>query len=160
MAHNEKELSKKRKQLKEELSRVRSSRPDVVFAYSRKEVLADGSQVMVPPQVASEAGIKVPVYMTSQVWERYVKVPEGMEGYQDTDGRLWDILWMFRTYAQSSKSPVIMFEYLCELPGDPQINEKRFGDTHKKTVKLKAVAGPKDIDQPEMAITILLPNQD
>ena len=41
-------------------------------------------------EVAREAGLKFPVYLTRAVWESYVTVPDGVR-CQDEKGRLWDI---------------------------------------------------------------------
>lgn len=66
----------------------------VIVSYTRKEALADGVQVEVT-QLAAEAGIRFPVFLTRAVHEKYVAVPEGVEG-QDETGRLWDILMVLR----------------------------------------------------------------
>ena len=66
----------------------------VIFAYTRKQAIADGVLVDVT-ETAKEAGFQVPVAVTHAVWAEYVAVPEGVEG-QDEAGRLWDVLWMCR----------------------------------------------------------------
>jgi hypothetical protein len=45
--------------------------------------------------VAREAGIRYPVALTAAVWERCVRVSEGV-ACQDEAGRLWDVVWMLR----------------------------------------------------------------
>ena len=62
---------------------------EVIYAYTRKDALADGVQIDVS-EVAREAGLKFPVYLTRAVWESYVRVPDGVR-CQDEKGRLWDI---------------------------------------------------------------------
>jgi hypothetical protein len=63
---------------------------EVIYAYTRKQAIADGVQVDVT-KTAQEAGIKFPVFITRGVFESYVAVPEGVTG-QDEAGRLWDIM--------------------------------------------------------------------
>ena len=59
---------------------------EVIYAYTRKDALADGVQIDVS-EVAREAGLKFPVYLTRAVWEGYVRVPDGVR-CQDEKGRL------------------------------------------------------------------------
>ena len=67
---------------------------EVIYAYTRKQAVADGFQVDVS-QTAREAGIRFPVYLTRTVFDSFVAVPEGVAS-QDEAGRLWDIVWMLR----------------------------------------------------------------
>lgn len=119
----------------------------VIHAYSRKEALADGVLVDVS-DMAAEAGFKYPVALTRAVWERYVEVPRGVEG-QDESGRLWDILWMTR-FAIKTSPP-------CQNPL-PVLLSVRNDNAGPKRVKLKAIIGPGDSLEP--VITIMLPDED
>ena len=56
---------------------------EVIYAYTRKDALADGVQIDVS-EVAREAGLKFPVYLTRAVWENYVRVPDGVRGQDET----------------------------------------------------------------------------
>jgi hypothetical protein len=71
-----------------------SPKLEVIYAYTRKQAVADGVQVEVT-KTAQEAGIKFPVFLTRTVFDAFVAVPEGVTG-QDEAGRLWDIVWMLR----------------------------------------------------------------
>ena len=62
----------------------------MIYAYRRKDALADGVQIDVS-EVAREAGLKFPVYLTRTIWKSYVTVPEGVR-CQDEKGRIWDIV--------------------------------------------------------------------
>ena len=73
----------------------------VIFSYSRAQAIADGVLVDVT-EMATEAGISVPTAVTAAVWERFVKVPDGVDG-QDERGRLWDVLSMF--YCAPGEAP-------------------------------------------------------
>lgn len=120
----------------------------IIHAYTRKQALADGVLVDVS-EMAQEAGIKFPTAVTAAVWAQYVEVPEnGAEG-QDVEGRLWDILWMFRNAARSCHGSEFLFRLHVrndDRPGEPPL------------VTLKAVVGPGD--DPEPVITIMKPEED
>ena len=121
----------------------------VIYAYTRAQAVADGVQVEVT-KTAQEAGIKFPVFLTRTVFDSFVTVPEGVTG-QDEAGRLWDVCWMLRFAIIRSRShgdrvPVALYVR---------------NDNHRaKLVKLIAQCGPLDMDKPEPAITVMLPDED
>lgn len=118
----------------------------VIFSYSRAQAIADGVLIDVT-ETAKEAGIKHPTALTAAVWAEYVEVPAGVE-CQDEQGRLWDILNMFRFAAkQSAGGTELRFEVLV-----------RNDNTSPKPVTLKAICGPGDTLDP--VLTILLPDED
>jgi hypothetical protein len=122
---------------------------EVLYAYTRKNALNDGVQIDVS-EVACEAGLKFPVYLTRAVWENYVRVPEGVR-CQDESGRLWDLVWMLRVAARRTSGPEMLFRLHVR-------NDNR--DRTPPLVTLKAVCGPRDIDDPSAAITIMLTSED
>lgn len=101
-------------------------------------------------EIAREAGLKFPVYFTRAVWENYVRVPDGVRR-QDESGRLWDLVWMLRVAARRTSGPQMLF-------GLHVRNDNR--DRAPPLVKLKAVFGPSDIDDPAAAITVMLVDED
>jgi len=122
---------------------------EVIYAYTRKQAIADGVQVDVT-KTAQEAGIKFPVFITRGVFESYVAVPEGVTG-QDEAGRLWDIIWMtrfaiLRSHGHTDRIPVALYVR----------NDNRAA----KLIKLIATCGALDMDDPQPAITIMLPTED
>jgi hypothetical protein len=122
---------------------------EVIFAYTRKQALADGVLRDVT-ETAKEAGFKVPVALTQAVWAEYVLVPEGVES-QDEKARLWDILSMCRygiALGSSYKSKVLFKLHVR--------NDNREGVP--PLVELKAVCGPNDDGSP--CITIMNPDED
>lgn len=139
----------------ENVKPVCSSLPDdetpfgpVIFSYTRAQALEDGFQIDVR-EIAAEAGIKFPVFITRAVWDQFVAVPAGVAG-QDEAGRLWDVVWMLRHgINRSAGGPVIKFSLYV-----------RNNNRAPKLVILKAVCGPLDMDQPEPAITVMLPDED
>lgn len=122
---------------------------EVIYAYTRKQAIADGVQVDVTT-TALEAGIKFPVFLTRSVYDAYVAVPEGVTG-QDEAGRLWDVIWMarfaiLRSHGHTDRLPVALYVR----------NDNRAA----KLIKLIAVCSALDMDDPQPAITIMLPTED
>ena len=118
---------------------------EVIYAYTRKQAIADGVEVDVT-KTAQEAGIRFPVFLTRGVFETYVAVPEGVTG-QDEAGRLWDVVWMLR------------FGIIRARPGVQRIPVAfyvRNDNRAPRLVKLIATCGPLDIDDPQPAITVML----
>ena len=92
-----------------------------------------------------------------------MKVPPEMEKEQDEQGRLWDILWMFRVYAGKNRDEqIIRFKLSCRLPdkGDWLPNETFEDDRLSRIVTLKAICSANDIDDLQPAIFIMLPDED
>ncbi|MDA3889714.1 MAG: hypothetical protein PF443_13165 [Allgaiera sp.] len=69
----------------------------IVHSYSRAEAVADGVLVDCS-DLAREAGWKIPVALTSAVWQDCVRwTPDDTKRKrcpQDEGGRMWDVLWM------------------------------------------------------------------
>ena len=121
----------------------------VIYSYTRAQAVADGVQVEVT-KTASEAGIRFPVFLTRGVFDSFVAVPPGVTA-QDEAGRLWDIVWMLR------------FAIMRARPGVQRIPVALYvrNDNRRATlIKLIATCGPLDIDDPQPAITVMLPYED
>ena len=123
---------------------------EVIYSYTRKQAIEDGVLIDVS-EMAREAGIKYPVAVTSTVYYEYIVPDKRLTDYgQSVEGRLWDVLWMFRINAQKNPSDIMIFSVLfVMLSGNT---------TQLVTVKLKAVCGPGDIGEP--VITIMKPEED
>ena len=134
----------------------------IIASYTRAEAIADGYQVPIPSKITKEAGISYPVFFTQGVYEKYVLVPKGMP-HQDEDGRLWDIIYMFRVAARKCESAEVQFTFYCQLPdsGNWSKNERVTKETRQlREVTLRAVIGPLDLDDPSPAISIMFPDED
>jgi hypothetical protein len=121
----------------------------VIYAYSRAQAVADGFQVDVT-KTAQEAGIRFPVFLTRAVYDAFVTVPPDVAG-QDEAGRLWDVLTMTR------------FAILRSRPGCDRLPVAlyvRNDNRRPRLVRLTAACGALDIDDPQPAITIMLPTED
>jgi hypothetical protein len=122
---------------------------EVIYAYTRKQAIADGVQVEVTA-TAQEAGIKFPVFLTRGVFDAYVAVPPNVTG-QDEAGRLWDVVWMLRFAVQRSRPGCDRIPVALYVRNDNRA---------AKLVKLIATCGALDMDDPQPAITIMLPDED
>jgi hypothetical protein len=121
-----------------------------IYSYTRKQAIEDGVLIDVS-EMAREAGIKYHVAITSAVYYEYIVPDERLTDYgQSVEGRLWDVLWMFRINAQRNPSDIMIFSVLFVMPAG---NKSRL-----VTVKLKAVCGPGDMGEP--VITIMKPEED
>jgi len=120
----------------------------VIYAYTRSQAVADGEQVEVT-KTAQEAGIKFPMFLTRAVFDAYVAVPPDVTG-QDEAGRLWDLVWMarfaiLRSHGHTDRLPVALYVR---------------NDNHRaKLVKLIATCSALDIDDPQPALTLMMPEE-
>ena len=121
----------------------------VIYSYTRAQAVADGVQVEVT-KTASEAGIKFPVFLTRTVFDTYVEVPPGVTG-QDEAGRLWDIVWMLRFAILRARAGVQRIPVALYVRNDNRA---------ARLIKLIATCGPLDLDDPQPAITVMMPDED
>jgi hypothetical protein len=121
----------------------------VIYSYTRSQAIVDGFQVEVS-KVAREAGITFPVFLTRAVYDNSVTVPPGVTA-QDEAGRLWDIVWMLRFAIRKAEPNQSRLPVALYVRNDNQ---------RARLIKLIATCGPLDIDDPQPAITIMLPDED
>jgi hypothetical protein len=121
----------------------------VIYSYTRAQAVADGFQVEVT-KTAQEAGIKFPVFLTRTVYDAYVAVPEGVDA-QDEAGRLWDIVWMLRFAIRKTEQAQDRLPFALYVRYDNRVT---------KLVKLVATCGALDMDDPQPAITVMMPDED
>lgn len=113
----------------------------------------------VEDEMLKKAGILIPVLICEKVWTRYVEVPNGLTGFRDLNGRLWDMLFMFNIKASMAGVRTFQFSYLCELPGGWDIctNETScHASTIQRTVTLEAslVEGGSKTEPPMVLINL------
>jgi len=116
---------------------------DFTFSYTRAQAIADSVLIDVS-DIAKEAGFKIPVALTSALYDTYIK--SDLPG-QDEQGRLWDTLFMLYLRAKGCEESIIFYEVLFQM-----------SESEQKTVKLKAIIGPGDTMDP--VLTIMLPEED
>src|SRR5206468_2748979 len=124
----------------------------VIYAYTRSQAVADGFQIEVT-KTAAEAGIRFPVFLTRAVFDQFVTVPPGVT-CQDEAGRLWDIVWMLRC---AILAPIHMTDNRSRVMFSLYVRNDNRGP---RLVELRAVCGPLDIDEPQPAITVMMPDED
>ena len=122
---------------------------EVIHAYTREQAVADGFQIEVT-KTAQEAGIKFPMFLTRAVFDAYVAVPPDVTG-QDEAGRLWDLVWMARFAILRSHGHADRLPFALYVRNDNRA---------PKLVKLIATCGALDIDDPQPAITVMMPDED
>lgn len=124
---------------------------DVIFRYTREEAIRDGVLVDISSSKATiEAGIKVPVAVTTAVFNILKPGNDLIAQGQDFEGRLWD-LWMIFLISvrrQNLGTDEVHFAPLFLLPE----NEKPV------PVKMWAKCGPGDNAEP--VITIMMEGED
>jgi hypothetical protein len=125
------------------------SEPEVIFAYTRAQALADGVLVDVST-LAKEAGFRWPVALTETLFHSYIVpaldlVAEG----QSITGRLWDVLNVLRyTISKAKDTTFLQFSVLFVM----------YPASSPVSIELTSVAGPGDDGEP--VITIMLPEDD
>nr|WTC14344.1 hypothetical protein OHA15_41660 [Streptomyces anthocyanicus] len=128
---------------------------EIIHAYTRARALADGVLVAADADSAREAGFRVPVALTSAVWEGCVAWNEGdseRQVPQDERGRLWDVLTMARhAIRRSGGGHGQVTVDLRRVPRDGRARQAQ-------PVRLVCAIGPGD--QGEPVITIMEPDED
>jgi hypothetical protein len=135
---------------------------DIVFSYSTRQAIDDGVLIKIPDHEIQKLGIKVPVYFTDSVYNRYVKCSENNVDELQLSDRIQKVFFGFKSAGKDSKSNQIVFSFYCHLPSNIvlNINEKCLPSLNHRIVKLKAVISSEDIDISDPAIFIMLPWED
>jgi hypothetical protein len=122
---------------------------NVIYAYTRKQAIADGVHVDIS-RTATAAGIRFPVFITRTAFDAYVTVPPNVSG-QDEAGRLWDVVWMLRFAIRKAAQGHSRLPFALYVRNDNRA---------PRLVKLVAMCGSLDMDAPEPAITVMMPDED
>ena len=117
-----------------------------IFAYTRKQAIEDGVLIDVS-EMAKEAGFKYSTTLTSMLWQAAVAVPPDLEGEQDENGRLWDVLSMAAVVARQQRTPTDTVHFVVAVRNEP--------NRPLLDVRIKAVCGPGDDAKP--VVTLMLP---
>jgi hypothetical protein len=119
---------------------------EIIFSYTRADAIADGVLIDVS-KLASEAGFRIPVALTSAAWAEAVAV-HSEDTSQDETGRLWDVLNVLRCEARrAGRESLLIFEVHVSKGGQPP-----------RPVGLKAHYGPGDDGEP--VLTVMMPDED
>jgi hypothetical protein len=135
------------------IEKINSVFGNVIFTYTRAQAIEDGVLIDVTAN-ASKAGFKIPVAVTDSIWNNLIEWTDAdtdKQTYQDSNGRLWDVLSMLHFAITKAPNAACIFYKLNVVPRDGKSNKA-------KLVQLKAVIGAGD--NGEAVITIMLPNED
>ena len=121
---------------------------DYIHTYTRAQAIEDGVLVDVS-ETAREEGIKFPVAITRRLWDGYITPdPRSVSWGQSIEGRLWDVLWMFRcAIGRSNCNSRVNFKVIFVMK-----------EAQRRTIPMYALCGPGDDAEP--VITIMLPDED
>lgn len=125
---------------------------ELVHRYTRGQAIADGLLIDVST-MAMEAGFRVAVALTAQVWADCVEWTDAdsiRQVTQDEAGRLWDVLWLAHIAARRVQSERVIFE-LFRVPRGGR------GQRPRRTM-LQMHIGPGDEAEP--VITIMAHGED
>jgi hypothetical protein len=111
---------------------------NVIYSYTWDDAIEDGTFIRVPEAIQKEAGIKYPTAITSNLYNTYIKPNDKV----DEQGRLWDLLWMFKNSPDRKDD------------GNMRTFTLRFG---KARVTVWVVCEARSPDNPEPIITFMLP---
>lgn len=116
-----------------------------IYQYTRQMAIDDGVLIDVS-ELAKEAGFKVPVAITDNLYNKWIEPDEySKRAGQCTTGRLWDVLIHLHLACKSSKSDTVF------------INVVFSSEDGSTTVKIKSVIGPGDKGEPVM--TVMFPEE-
>jgi hypothetical protein len=89
------------------------------------------------------------VFITRTAFDAYVTVPPNVSG-QDEAGRLWDIVWMLRFAIRKAAQGRSRLPFALYVRNDNRA---------PRLVKLVAMCGALDMDDPQPAITVMMPDE-
>lgn len=123
---------------------VNTRSDNVIYAYTRQQAIDDGVLIDISDlPMTKEAGYKIPVVLTKGVYS-LVLVPKGLEGEQDFNGRLWDVLYMSVIAIKSCKQRhpgnaeekcgLVPFKVIFQMSTEEEIKETK--GLKYETVKL------------------------
>ena len=121
----------------------------VVYAYTRKQAIADGEQIDVT-ETAQKVGIRYPMFITRAVFENFVAVPEGVTSH-DEAGRLLNAVWGTRMAILRNRRGLDRIRVVLHVHN---------GQRRAKRVQLLAVCSAFDIDNPQPTITLMMEHED
>lgn len=119
---------------------------EVISTYSRAQAIEDGVLVDAS-SMAKEAGFSIPVAVTAALWADIESIPT--ESGQDTQGRLWDVLWMGRLAVQQAinqghESDMLHYELIMPVAGQYCAVDAPY--------TVKSVIGPGDRGEPVLTL--------
>lgn len=136
---------------------------DIIYSYTTKEPIEDGTLVVANNKLVEKAAIRIPVYFTRYVWDRYIEVDPKFEAVHNPQFRLFNILILFASAALKCNESMLQFKINRLIPHhwNWQSNESKSSmNFNFREVMLKAVISAYDLDDPSPAIFIMAPFED
>lgn len=124
---------------------------DYISRYTRAEAIEDGVLVDLSGsgycRMVQDAGICLPLAITTAAWYQVVAVPEGASGCDEKE-RLWDLLWLMRIRMKSSSPGCsrVVVKLSCVTPESP---------TAPVDSLVQVVVGPGDEGEPVLTIILM-----
>lgn len=121
----------------------------VIHSCTRAQALNDGMLIDMT-EMAAEAGIKYPTAVSGNLYHEHI-VPSAntLDIDQSMVGRLWDVLMVFRVYAQRSQGSRVSF------PVDFVSGRSSGGAPVVRTVTVLAMVHPGDSGEPVVTFMLL-----
>ena len=132
-----------------------------ICGFTTGKAVENGTLILMDENVCLEALLSHPVYVTSDVFSKYIQVPAMYKGHHEESDRLWLLLFMLTGKSVNSDKALLTFKFPCMLPDEEKLekNEKRISNmTNHREITLKAVVQGRDFDDPSPAIFIMKPN--
>ena len=124
----------------------------VIHSYTRSQAIADGVLIDVT-SMAQEAGIRFPTVVSANLYHNHFVPSAGSaRSGQSIEGRLWDVLMVFRTYATRTPGSRVTF------PVEFVSGHASSGAPVRRTVRILAIVHPGDEGEP--VITLMLPGDE
>ena len=136
---------------------------NIIDSYTRAEAIEDGVLVDIS-ELAREAGFVFPVAITSALYNALEPHKEEKAIGQDIEGRLWDLLSVFRYYTKRGGRELHFSVFIQRIDGRAMPNTAMRkvrhleGNISMYEQAVRAVCGPGDNLEP--VITIMLPEED
>jgi len=119
---------------------------ELIHAYTRTQAINDGSLIPIPAERLKEYGVCYPLALTINLWaELNPSASEAALG-QSFDGRLHDLLTLFRYHAKLCEGDRLVFKMTV------------LREWIEDEITVKSVVGPDDDLKP--CITLMLPGDD
>ena len=124
----------------------------VIHSYTRSQAIDDGMLLDIS-ESASEAGVRFPTAVSANLYHNHVVPPASTaKSGQSVEGRLWDVLMVFRTYATRTPGSRVTF------PVEFVSGHASSGAPVRRTVRILAIVHPGDEGEP--VITLMLPGDE
>lgn len=118
----------------------------LIASYTRADALADGQLVEIDKALLSEAGVCLPAVLSAPLFAALEPSPCDEKRGQSLQGRIWDLLIVFRALAKNSEASQLVFT--LDIATDAGLVQQQ----------VVAICGPDDDASP--CLTFMTPDCD